>query len=146
MICTTGNGLIENVYVEQTAGGQNTDKVGAIANKLTAGYMKNVVAYTIKNPDYECSNISGLFGKCNASSLWVVMENCYYITPNESAYYVGVGTAGMTLENIQAQEKLFGIQGFKGENAKDTFDAAVIDTENPLAMSDVLKAMVSASN
>lgn len=139
-------GYIENVYVEQTAGAQNTDKVGAIAHKLTAGYMKNVVAYTIKNPNYECSNVSGLFGKCNASSLWVVMENCYYITPNESAYYVGVGTAGMTLENIQAQEALFSIQGFKGENAKETFDAAVADTENPLAMSDVLKAMVSASN
>ena len=138
-------GYVENVYVEQTAGGQNTDKVGAIAHKLTAGYMKNVVAYTIKNPNYECSNISGLFGKCNASSLWVIMENCYYITPNENVFYVGAGTAGMTSEKIQTQEAFFGIQGFRGANAKADFDAAVADTENPLAMSDVLRAMVSAN-
>ena len=132
-------GYVENVYVEQSVETTTTDpqKIGAIAHKLTAGSMKNVVAYTVaSNKD----SVSGLFGKWNGNgNKYIVMENCYYITPNEAVSYVGVGTSNMTLENIAKQETFFGIQGFKGENAKDQFDAAVNAEDGTVKLNDMLK-------
>ena len=137
-------GHVENVYVEQTVNTSTADpqKIGAIVHKVTAGSMKNVVAYTVQsNKD----GVSGLFGKWNGNGVKnIILENCYYITPNESVSYVGVGTSDMTLENFAKQEQFFGIQGFKGANAKDDFDLAV--EGNIVKLTDFIKGVMYPTN
>ncbi len=133
-------GHVENVYVEQSVDTTTTDpqKIGAIAHKVTAGSMKNVVAYTVStNKD----NVSGLFGKWNGNGVKnIIWENCYYITPNEAVSYVGIGSSDMTMENLAKQEQFFKIQGFKGATAKASFDAAV--SAGTVNLSDAVKGMI----
>ena len=102
--------------------------------------------------------MAGLYGWQTGSVSYNVLENCYYITYDENAYHAdGVVSATknlygsiavdltMTTEYVQKQEAFFGVQGFKGANAVDSFKNAMSDAENSLAMSATLKAMVNAN-
>lgn len=136
------NGYIENVYVEQTMGG-NYQSIGAIANVVSGISMKDVVVYTMVDewPLTDINkNLPGMIGSYKTSAPITILENCYYITPNEEVYYANENATMITLnpgkdneetkktmpiELVIAQETFFGVQGFKGANAKTDFDAAV---------------------
>ncbi len=134
-------GYVANVYVEQTETSTNRHSHGAIAYSANGLSMKDVVVYTKDCGKTSTHVTPGFFAVHGSTSSYNIMNNCYYVTYEVNTYFASV-EGEISSENLQKQETFFGIQSFKGVNAKAQFDAAVKAEESTVKLNDMLKAWI----
>ena len=152
------DGYVGNVYIEQTDSTGERGAHGAIAEATEGLSMENVVVYTKNGGGTASTTTSGFFAHEMGKTTYNIMNNCYYISYDENNYfaqpvYKKSEIAGVknddwtknntiTAEQLAKQETFFGIQSFKGENAKTNFDNEVNAVESTVKLNDMLKGWI----